>query len=79
MAQKVLTIAQLNEYIRGRMDADSVLSQVAVKGEISNYKLYPSGHHYFTLKDEQASLKCVIFKPSNELQNSKGGRASEMT
>lgn len=62
MAQNVLTIAQLNEYIRGRMDADSVLSQVAVKGEISNYKLYPSGHHYFTLKDEQASLKCVIFK-----------------
>lgn len=62
MPQNVLTITQLNEHIRERMDADPLLSQVAVKGEISNYKLYPSGHHYFTLKDEQSSLKCVIFR-----------------
>ena len=62
MAQQVLTITQLNEYIRGKMDADSLLNQVAVKGEISNYKLYPSGHHYFTLKDENSALKCVMFK-----------------
>ena len=62
MAQQVLTITQLNEYIRGRMDADPLLTQVAVKGEISNYKLYPSGHHYFTLKDESAALKAVMFK-----------------
>lgn len=62
MAQQVLTITQLNEYIRGRMDADPLLTQVAVKGEISNYKLYPSGHHYFTLKDETSALKCVMFK-----------------
>ena len=62
MAQQVLTITQLNEYIRGRMDADPLLTQVAVKGEISNYKLYPSGHHYFTLKDESSALKCVMFK-----------------
>jgi exodeoxyribonuclease VII large subunit len=62
MAQQVLTITQLNEYIRGRMDADSLLNAVAVKGEISNYKLYPSGHHYFTLKDENSALKCVMFK-----------------
>ena len=46
MAQQVLTITQLNEYIRSKMDADPLLTQVAVKGEISNYKLYPSGHHY---------------------------------
>ena len=64
MAQQVLTITQLNDYIRGRMDADPLLAQVAVKGEISNYKLYPSGHHYFTLKDEGAALKCVMFKSS---------------
>ena len=62
MAQNVLSIAQLNEYIRGRMDADPLLTQVAVRGEISNYKLYPSGHHYFTLKDESSALKCVMFK-----------------
>ena len=62
MAQQVLTVAQLNEYIRGRMEADPLLAQVAVKGEISNYKLYPSGHHYFTLKDESSALRCVMFK-----------------
>ncbi len=62
MAQTVLSITQLNEYIRGRMDADPLLTQVAVRGEISNYKLYPSGHHYFTLKDESSALKCVMFK-----------------
>ena len=62
MAQNVLTITQLNEYIRSRLDADPLLTQIAVRGEISNYKLYPSGHHYFTLKDESAALKCVMFK-----------------
>ena len=62
MAQNVLSITQLNEYIRGRMDSDPMLAQVAVRGEISNYKLYPSGHHYFTLKDESSALKCVMFK-----------------
>lgn len=62
MAQQVLSITQINEYIRGKMDSDELLNQVAVRGEISNYKLYPSGHHYFTLKDEGAALKCVMFK-----------------
>ena len=62
MAQNVLTITPLNEYIRGKMDADTLLNQVAVSGEISNYKMYPSGHHYFTLKDEGGALKCVMFK-----------------
>ena len=62
MAQKVLSITQLNEYIRGKLDADALLNGIAVRGEISNYKVYPSGHHYFTLKDEAASLKCVMFK-----------------
>lgn len=62
MTQNVLSITQLNEYIRGRMDADPLLTQVAVRGEISNYKLYPSGHHYFTLKDEGSALRCALFK-----------------
>ena len=60
--QQVLSITQINEYIRSKMDADPLLTGVAVKGEISNYKMYPSGHHYFTLKDEGGALKCVIFK-----------------
>lgn len=62
MSQQVLSITQINEYIRSRMDQDALLSGVAVRGEISNYKVYPSGHHYFTLKDEGAALKCVMFK-----------------
>ena len=62
MQQQVLSVTQINEYIRGRLDADPLLAGVAVKGEISNYKLYPSGHHYFTLKDEGGALKCVMFK-----------------
>ena len=62
MEQKVLSITQINEYIRTKMDSDALLGNVAVLGEISNYKLYPSGHHYFTLKDEGAALKCVMFK-----------------
>jgi len=62
MKQQVLSITQINEYIRGKMDSDQMLSQIAVRGEISNYKMYPSGHHYFTLKDENAALKCVMFK-----------------
>ncbi len=62
MTEQALTVTQVNEYIRVMMDRDSLLGNVCVKGEISNYKLYPSGHHYFTLKDEGAALKCVMFK-----------------
>ena len=64
MEQNILSVAQINEYIRSRMDADPMLGNVAIRGEISNYKVYPSGHHYFTLKDGAAALKCVMFKGS---------------
>ena len=62
MAQQVMSITQVNEYIRAMMDADMLLAGLAVRGEISNYKMYPSGHHYFTLKDEGGALKCVMFR-----------------
>lgn len=62
MQQQALSITQINEYIRSMMDNDNLLVGVAVKGEISNYKVYPSGHHYFTLKDEGSALKCVMFR-----------------
>ncbi len=62
MTKEVLSISQLNEYIRGKLDEDPLLNQIAVRGEISNYKMYPSGHHYFSLKDESSVLKCVMFK-----------------
>ncbi len=64
MARDVLSVGQINEYIRSRMDSDPNLTGLAIRGEISNYKVYPSGHHYFTLKDETASLKCVMFRGS---------------
>lgn len=59
---QVLTVSQINDYIKRSMDSDPLLGNVAIKGEISNYKVYPSGHHYFTVKDEGAALKCVMFK-----------------
>ena len=62
MAQQVISVTQINEYIRSMMDGDRLLNNLAIKGEISNYKLYPSGHHYFTLKDEGGALRCVMFK-----------------
>ena len=62
MPQDVLSITQVNEYIRGRLDQDPLLSGLSIRGEISNYKIYPSGHHYFTLKDENSALRCVMFK-----------------
>ena len=64
MGTQVLSVSQINEHIRSIVDSDSLLAAVAVRGEISNYKVYPSGHHYFTVKDENASLKCVMFKSS---------------
>ncbi len=62
MAQQILSVTQINEYIRAMMDGDALLAGVAVRGEISNYKIYPSGHHYFTIKDDGAALKCVMFR-----------------
>ena len=61
-AQEALTVSQLNAYIKSLVDRDNFLGSVAVRGELSNYKIYPSGHHYFTLKDAESSLKCVMFR-----------------
>ena len=62
MNQNVLTVTELNAHIKGLLDGDPLLGSLAVRGELSNYKVYPSGHHYFTLKDAETSLKCVMFK-----------------
>lgn len=64
MEKKILSVGQINEYLKLKLDADPRLSNVAIRGELSNYKMYPSGHHYFTLKDETGALKCVMFKSS---------------
>jgi len=64
MSEKIFTISQLNNYIKRLLDSDDSLASVYVKGELSNYKTYPSGHHYFTMKDAEGTLKCVMFKGS---------------
>lgn len=64
MPQNVISVSQLSAYIKSKLDDDTLLGSIAIRGEISNYKVYPSGHHYFTLKDESASLKCVMFRNS---------------
>lgn len=60
--EAVLSVSQLNGYIKTLMDGDGLLSEVAVRGELSNYKVYPSGHHYFSLKDTEGALRCVMFR-----------------
>ncbi|MDD4572256.1 MAG: exodeoxyribonuclease VII large subunit [Clostridia bacterium] len=57
-----LTVTQLNRYIKGILEADDMLHDLWVKGEISNYKAHSSGHHYFSLKDNGATIRCVMFR-----------------
>ena len=64
MEERIYRVSELNEYIKNLIDGDINLASVYVRGELSNYKVYPSGHHYFTLKDENGALKCVMFKSS---------------
>ena len=64
MNQKTLTVSELNSLIKTLVDSEPLLANVCVRGELSNYKIYPSGHHYFTLKDSESSLRCVMFKGS---------------
>ena len=64
MGRAACTVTELNNYIKGLLDGDEVLREVCVRGELSNYKIYPSGHHYFSLKDSESSLRCVMFKGS---------------
>lgn len=62
MQQQIYEVSQINEYLKLRFEEDEFLSAVFIRGEISNYKLYPSGHHYFSLKDANGSIRCVMFK-----------------
>ena len=57
-----VSVRELNAYIKSLIDSDGYLGSVAVRGELSNYKVYPSGHHYFTLKDAESSVRCVMFR-----------------
>ena len=64
MEERILSVSQVNAYIKSMMDHDELLASVCVRGEISNYKLYPSGHHYFSIKDADSALRCVMFRSS---------------
>ena len=59
---KVFSVSELNGLIKELFDHTRLFSAVSVRGELSNYKIYPSGHHYFTLKDSESSLRCVMFR-----------------
>lgn len=58
----VITVTELNEYIKSLLDGDAILKKIAVKGEISNFRPNSSGHLYFTLKDEGGAVRCVMFR-----------------
>lgn len=62
MKYPVYSVSQVNGHVKDLLDADPLLGGLFVRGELSNYKLYPSGHHYFSLKDENGTLRCVMFR-----------------
>ena len=64
MEQKIFDVSEVNDYIKTIMDGDGLLSGLTIRGEISNYKVYPSGHHYFSLKDAGGAIRCVMFRGS---------------
>lgn len=64
MERKVYEVSQVNAYLQQLVDRDGFLGNLCVRGELSNYKVYPSGHHYFTMKDAGGALRCVMFRSS---------------
>lgn len=61
----VLSVSDLNEYVRRSLAADPMLQGLRLRGEISNFKRHSSGHWYFTLKDAQSRINCVMFRQYN--------------
>lgn len=64
MSTPIYSVTQVTQHIKSMLDSDAALARIYIRGELSNYKRYPSGHHYFSIKDENASLKCVMFRAS---------------
>ena len=62
MKYNAITVTQLNKYLKDKFDEDENLGAILVKGEISNFKNHYTGHLYFTLKDENSLIKCILFK-----------------
>ena len=85
MEQHLFGVTEVNELVKCLLDNEPLLQNVHVQGELSNYKMYPSGHHYFTLKDAEGALRCVMFrgqasrlrfKPENGMKVIVSGRIS---
>ncbi len=86
MAERyIFTVSELNQFLKELLDNVPPLTELFLRGEISNYKVYPSGHHYFTLKDSQCAVRCVLFKanavhlrfrPENGMRVIASGRVS---
>ena len=60
----IYSVSEVNNYIKQVIDSVPALNDLWIRGELSNYKIYPSGHHYFTLKDGDSAIRCVMFKGS---------------
>ncbi|MGX8699264.1 MAG: exodeoxyribonuclease VII large subunit, partial [bacterium] len=58
----ILTVSQLNEHLKALVEADKFVASVYVRGELSNFKAYASGHLYFSIKDAESALRCVMFR-----------------
>lgn len=67
MEPKIYTVTQINRYIRGIFENDFILRSMWIKGEISNFKAHGSGHLYFTLKDENSAISCIMFRENAQL------------
>lgn len=69
MRPVAMTVTDLNKYMKQKVAEDEFLNNVYVKGEISNFKHHYTGHMYFTLKDENSLIKCIMFKTSTATLN----------
>ena len=65
--EKVFNVTQVNKYVKLIIDNDAFLNNINVSGEITNFKAHYTGHFYFTLKDENSTIKCVMFKSNASL------------
>lgn len=65
MQDAILTVSALNDYVRRLLASDHMLKSIVLRGEISNFKLHVSGHWYFSLKDENSRIACVMFRQHN--------------
>lgn len=85
MEHHIFGVAEVNQLVKLLLDNEPMLKNIYVRGELSNYKMYPSGHHYFTLKDPEGALRCVMFRgqasrlrfrPENGMKVIAAGRVS---